>query len=242
MTTETVEAWVLHKRPTGDASARVTFFSREKGILNCLCKGGRTPKKQALLQPFTSLWLTINTRKDCHYTNHIESISAPSILKGDALFAGLYMNELLYYALSPMDPHPELYDVYLQTLHGLTTINDRLIMEALLRRFEWSLLVACGHSLSLTEEAHSTAFIDSNKRYRFIVSEGFVADDKGMLSGRDILALSQGQLDDVNALKTAKLIMRQAIDHLLGGRELKSRSLYSKEMASVFRKQHTHNT
>ncbi|HHF7345836.1 TPA: DNA repair protein RecO [Legionella feeleii] len=229
MTTETLEGWVLHKRPSGDTSVRITFFTREKGVLTCLCKGGRTPKKQALLQPFSSLWLAIDTRKDWYYARNIESTTNGFKLNGEALFAGLYLNELLYYALAPMDAHPELFDVYLLTLRGLTTTTDRLVIEALLRRFEYALLLACGCSISFTEEACSTNAIVSHKQYQFIASTGFMASNEGGVSGGDILALSQGRLSDLNVLKTAKIIMRQAIDHLLGGRELKSRSLYIRQ-------------
>ena len=227
MTIEAFEAWVLHKRPSGDTSAQIIFFTREKGVIICLCKGGRTPKKQAVLQSFTSLWLSIDSQKGGYYARSIESTAARFELKGKALFAGLYLNELLYYTLAPMDPYPELFDVYLLTLHGLTVTTDQLVIEVLLRRFEYTLLLACGSSISFTEEAFSTDSIVSNKRYQFIASTGFIASSDGILSGRDIIALAQGQLSDVNALKAAKIIMRQAIDHLLGGRKLKSRSLYT---------------
>ena len=225
MITEGLEAWVLHKRPSGDTSARVTFFTREKGIVNGLCKGGRTPKKQALLQPFSPLWLAIELRRDWPYVRQFETFARPLEFEGNSLFAGLYVNELLYYVLSPMDAHPDLFDMYLHTLQGLSSSTDKLVIEVLLRRFEYALLVASGYSVSFTTEANSLKPIEFNQVYQFIAGEGFVVADKG-IEGSDILALAQGQLDEIKVLKTAKFIMRQAVDHLLGGRELKSRSLY----------------
>jgi DNA repair protein RecO (recombination protein O) len=41
-----------------------------------------------------------------------------------------------------------------------------------------------------------------------------------------LLALSEDNLNEEVFLKSAKKIMRQAIDHLLGGREIKARTLY----------------
>ncbi|KTD24814.1 DNA repair protein RecO (recombination protein O) [Legionella lansingensis] len=225
MTVEAFEAWILHKRPSGDTSVRVTFFTREKGVINCLCKGGRAPKKQAILQAFTPLWVALEVRKEWYYSRQVESTSLPVNIKGFALFAALYMNELLYYTLSPIDPHPLLFDTYIETLRGLSVATDNLAIEALLRRFEWALLIACGQAVSLTKEAHSTNLITEDKYYQFIVSEGFLPAIAG-LAGKDILAFAQGYLDDINVLKTAKFIMRQAIDHLLEGRELKSRTLF----------------
>jgi DNA repair protein RecO (recombination protein O) len=218
MITEGLEAWVLHKVPSGDSSLRVTFFTEEKGVLTCLCKGGRAPKKQAVLQPFLPLWLAVDVRKDWYFVRHIEVQAAAQQIKGKALFAGLYVNEILYYALKPFDPQPELFEAYQQTMQGLLAVRERLAIEILLRRFEWALLKACGYSL-----AFGDATVEDY--YRFVPEEGFIAADTG-IPGTDILALSEGRLETLSVLKTAKFIMRQAIHHLLDGRELKSRALY----------------
>jgi DNA repair protein RecO (recombination protein O) len=225
MTTKAHEAWVLHKTPSGDSSLRLTFFSREQGLINCLCKGGRTPKKQALLQPFQPLWLDIDIRKDWYFSRHIEALPGALQLKGNSLFAGLYINELLYYVLKPMDPQPELFTAYLQIMQGLSAINERLAIEILLRRFEWTLLDVCGYSMSFTKTANPQTAISPENYYQFIAGEGFIRADVG-IAGADILALGEGRLETLALLKSAKFIMRLAIDHLLGGRVLKSRSLY----------------
>ncbi|MBA2656353.1 MAG: DNA repair protein RecO [Tatlockia sp.] len=225
MTTESLEAWFLHKTPSGDSSTRVSFFTREKGIINCLYKGGRTPKKQALLQPFSSLWLALDIRKDWYYLRHVEEVACATRLKGSAVFAGLYVNELLYYALRPMDSQPELFAVYLQAMQGLSIFNEQLAIEIVLRRFESALLQACGYSLAFNSTVHPTMPINPLLYYQYIAGEGFRQSDQGF-SGSDLLALAEGRLDELSVLKTAKTIMRQAINHLLGGKVLKSRSLY----------------
>lgn len=225
MTTRSLQAWVIHKQWSGDTSARVSFFTRELGLVNCLCKGGRTPKKQSLLQAFTPLWIHIDERHDRYYTKTIESISPMLQLEGHALFSSLYLNELIYYALKPIDPDEPLFNAYLLTLNHLAGAADRLIIESLLRRFEWALLNACGHFFSFTEETRTQDVIDANSHYQFIAGEGFVRAGKG-IPGEHLLALAADQLHEAHYLKSAKIIMRQAIDHLLGGREIKARSLY----------------
>ncbi|CDZ78676.1 Recombination protein O [Legionella massiliensis] len=224
MTAEALEAWVLHKTPSGDSSARVTFFTREKGLLNCLCKGGRTPKKQALLQPFAPLWLALDVRRDWHFVRNMEMLVGVPELKGNSLFAGLYVNELLYYALKPMDSQPELYDIYLSTIEGLAAVSERLAIEIVLRRFEWALLETCGYAISFTHTADHSAPILAESYYQFVAGQGFILADTG-IPGQDILAIAAGHLR-LEVLKSAKFIMRQAIDHFLEGRILKSRSLY----------------
>lgn len=218
------EAWLLHKTPSGDTSTRLHLFTREKGLVSCLYKGGRTPKKQAILQAFIPLWLSLDTNKDWYYVRNLETVSVALDLKGIALFAALYINELVYYALKPLDPYPELYDAYHYTLRALASVTERLAMEALLRKFEWALLCECGYMLSF-DDCESGRAVCGNQRYRFVVGKGFTAAADG-LSGAHILAISQGQFIDVAVLKTAKLIMRQAINHFLGGRELQSRRLF----------------
>ncbi|KTD02512.1 DNA repair protein RecO [Fluoribacter gormanii] len=225
MTTRTIAGWVLHKKWSGDTSAQVSFFTRELGVIQCLYKGGRTPKKQALLQPFTPLWINLVERRERYYAQTVESTSPSLQLAGSSLFAGLYINEILYYALSRNYSDPALFDAYLFTLNGLTLAKERLVIEALLRRFEWALLHACGYSFSLTQEAGTANSIVPNSYYQFVAGAGFILDSKG-IPGEHILALAQNNLNEVLYLKSAKMIMRQAIDHLLGGREIKTRALY----------------
>lgn len=230
---QTVEAWILHKQWSGETSAKVSFFTREMGLIHCLYKGGRTPKKQALLQAFTPLWVTIIERYDQYYVQSVESISSTPPIMGDSLFAGLYVNEILYYALSPNSHDPILFDAYLFTLKNLLLTKEKFILEALLRRFEWTLLQACGYSFSLTQEARTENLIMANFCYQFVVSEGFVLDNKG-IPGAHILALAQDNLSDPACLKSAKMIMRQAINHLVGGREIKARALYTQETSKYY--------
>ena len=225
MITDTLQAWVIHKYWSGDTSARVVFFTHEYGLINCLYKGGRTPKKQALLQAFTPLWLTIDVRRDAHFVRQIDMADAPIQLPGKTLFAGLYINELIHHALHPRDPHEPLYSAYIHTLNTLMNTENPLIIEATLRRFEWTLLTDCGYHMSLTHEAHTSKPIIPNQYYQFITGEGFSLAHEGF-RGVHIIAMAADDLEDINVLKTAKKIMRRAIDHALDGKEIKSRALY----------------
>ncbi|MFT4060358.1 MAG: DNA repair protein RecO C-terminal domain-containing protein [Legionella sp.] len=224
--TKTIEAWVLHKQWSGDTSARVSFFTRELGVVQCLYKGGRTPKKQALLQAFTPLWLTVEERYERFFAKKIESISPTLSLAGNSLFSALYINEVLYHALRPQYVDVALFEAYSFTLNHLALSKDRKELEALLRRFEWTLLKACGYSFSWFQEARTYEPIICYLSYQFIAGEGFVRASQG-ISGVHILALADDNLEVMEYLKSAKLIMRKAIDHLLNGRKIKARSLYS---------------
>lgn len=226
MTTETIHAWMIHKYWSGDTSARVIFFTQEHGVVNGLFKGGRTPKKQALLQPFVPLWLTLNRRGESCFVCHLETCDVSLELAGEALFACLYVNELIFHTLKPFDPHAELYQAYEYTIKALQVDPDRSVLEAILRRFEWVLLKSCGYQMSLIHEAHTEALILENQYYRLIPGEGFVRSKEG-IRGSYLLALEAGQFDDVDLLKQVKYFFRAAIDHALDGKIIKTRRLYS---------------
>ncbi|HAU1190702.1 TPA: DNA repair protein RecO [Legionella pneumophila] len=226
MTTKSLNAWVIHKQWSGDTSARLKLFTKELGLISCFCKGGRTPKKQSLLQAFIPLWVGIEERYDQYYTRSIESTSSRLNLEGHSLFSGLYINELLYYTLSPDFPDPDLFDAYLFTLNGIALAREREAIEALLRRFEWALLKACGYTFSFLHEARTGELIVPGSHYQFVAGEGFILGGDKKIPGEHLLAIATDNLSEAAYLKSAKFIMRQAIDHLLGGREIKARSLY----------------
>lgn len=215
------EAWLLHKMPSGDTSARLSLLTREMGLVSCLYKGGRVSRKHAVLQPFIPLWLALDRKKDWAFVQSLENLSPPLALKGTALFAALYINELVYHSLKPEDPHPALYEAYQYTLNALADVSNQVVMEFLLRSFEWVLLRECGFALSILD-GH-----DGFQQYRLVAGGGFVASDSGWPHNH-ICAIIQGDFSNVAVLKTAKRVMRQAVDHLLDNRELKSRQFFKR--------------
>lgn len=224
--TKSLSAWCIHKQWSGNTSARVSFFTSELGLVQALYKGGRTPKKQALLQPFTPLWIHLQERHHHYYVQTVEP-NAPSLpLVGTALFSALYLNELVHHTLKPLAAEPELFQAYAYVLQHLSLTREQLSIETLLRRFEWSLLHAAGHHFSLTHDAQTGLLVNKEKHYHFIAGKGVVLAAEGIL-GEHLLALAADDLSTSDYLKSAKIIMRQAIDYLLGGKEIKSRSLYT---------------
>lgn len=222
---KTVPGWLIHKSWSGDTSARIYCFTFELGLVNCLLKGGRTPKKQALLQPFTPLWIHLEERYQSSYAQSVESASPTLPLKGNSLFSALYINELIFYSLKPLSPEPALFNAYLFILNQLSATTDKFVIEGNLRRFEWALLQTCGHGFSLTHEAETETLIQASRTYRLVPCKGFVLAAQG-IPGEHLIALAADDLSQLGYLKSAKIIMRQAIEALVGGREIKARALY----------------
>lgn len=225
-TPRVIEGWLLHKRPLRETSLQVFFFTQEHGLFEGSYRGGRAPKKQSFLQAFTPLSLTVSVSSDRYYVGRVETVLTPMLLQGTALFAGLYLNELLFYALGPFDPVPVLFQAYVETIKKLQNAGTLQVIETLLRRFEWVLLSACGQKMSFTKVAYADDLIQPNQTYHFMANAGFIPDAGGNFMGEDILALANDDLSDLKYLKVAKLIARQAIDGLLGGRILQTRQLF----------------
>ncbi|GGI91745.1 DNA repair protein RecO [Legionella impletisoli] len=224
MTIDAFEAWVLHKRWSGDTSAQVIFLTKEQGVFTGLYKGARSKSKQALLQPFTPVWLAINRRGNRHYVQQLE-MRAPSLcFTGNALFSALYLNELVSYILQPNDTHPMVYDAYESALYSLTEVVYREDLEVVLRQFEQRLLKQCGYQIILTHDVNAHSIV-ADKQYQFIPGEGFQMASNGFW-GEHLLAFAENRLEHPETRKTAKRIMRQAIDYALEGRTLKSRALF----------------
>ena len=223
--------WVIHKVWSGDTSARVWFFTRDLGLVQALYKGGRTPKKQYLLQPFTPLWADFTERQNWYYVQKIEIAAVAAPLKQRHLYAALYLNELLYLTLQPLDAYPQLFDGYVDTLGALSeplTVGE---LEAALRRFEWCLLVSLGYGIDLTHDACTTLPIEATTSYQVVPGQGLVASQQGMC-GAHLLALARDELTDPLVLKTAKQLMRQLIDPCLGGKEIKTRRMFKSTFRS----------
>ncbi len=221
----TTLGWVLHKRPVGDSSAYVVFLTQQKGLVKARVQGGRMPKKQSILQPFTPLWLTFDEKKYGHYVRQVEMMAASLVLPKQNIFAALYINELVYYLLRQHEQDDGLYQAYEATLQALTVHESKASIEGVLRRFEWKLLDISGFQVSYVQEVDGVSWIKAQCYYHFIPGSGFTLAQQGFL-GEHILAISEGQLYADDVLKTAKQIMRQAIDYALNGAVIRSRALY----------------
>ncbi|KTC65765.1 DNA repair protein RecO [Legionella adelaidensis] len=224
MSTESFEAWILHKNWQGETSASITFFTRERGLLRCLCKGGRMPRKQPLLQPFTPLWVAVTNKRDFYYINQIEIIKPTLPLEGDTLFSGLYLNELLVNLLRPLDAHSLLFDIYTACLYSLSELKNKEMIEESLRKFEWGLLASLGYQVILSHDIQGE-IIKENLYYEYLPPEGFLPSSQGVL-GKHLLAFGNNDFQDKEVLKIAKKIMRKAIDFSLDGKKIHTRDLY----------------
>ena len=236
MRVESEPGFILHTIPYRETSLLVDVFSLNYGRVRCVAKGFRKPNKKGIaktLFPYTEHHHQWQGRGELKTLIQAEPIQAPVFLKQESLYVGLYVNELLYKLLHQNDPHPSLYRFYHQFMSHLSVSG---LDQAELRRFEILLLEELGYGLVLGSEADSGQAVSAEHLYYYIPDQGLKliqdqnANKTQALSGADIIALSQGELDKPSVLRTAKQLTRQVIDFYLDGKELNSRELYRQHL------------
>lgn len=130
-------------------------------------------------------------------------------LQDTALFCGLYLNELLVKLLPRHEALPMLFDAYQATLNGL---HSSPVADPWLRLFEVQLLAKLGYGFSWQQDADGRS-INAQSRYQFIPGQGFIPAPGG-LAGQDLLAFAAGS-PDLPVWRMARMVLRQALDHVL---------------------------
>lgn len=222
-------AFVLHRRPYGNASLLLEVLGREHGRLGLVARNAVSPRSRlkGLLQPFTPLLLSWSGADDLATLTGAEEAGHPVPLPPHRVLAGLYANELLVRLLPRLDPHPGLFAAYESLLAELAAVPGE---EPPLRRFEKRLLEDLGYGLTLDREAGGGAPIVAEEQYRYVLDRGPIMASRieiGVpITGRGLLALRDGILSDPTVLKEVKRLTRAALAEQLRGRVLKTRELY----------------
>ncbi len=225
-------AYILHSRPYRDTSVLLEAFTAEQGRISLVGKGAkrraRGGSSAALLQPFTPLLVSFSGRAEMKTLTQVEPAGGAIPLRGERMYSGLYINELLVRLLHRHDPHPALFAIYGEALGALAS---DAVVDATLRRFEYRLLQDMGYSFELGVDGHSgellreDALYHYNPDYGLVESLGAVKAGQPSYSGKDLLQLSRGDFEG-GARLCAKRLMRQALAVHLGDTPLRSRELF----------------
>jgi len=223
-------AYILHARPYRESSLILEAFSRESGRAGLVARGARGAKSRwkNMLQPFRPLLLSWTQRGEMGTLTGADQVASPPALAGEALFCGIYVNELLFRFLQRSDPHPGLFDDYRRLLGQLAGSASP---QPALRLFELRLLEAAGFALQLDHEHGSEEPIAPGRHYLFVPEAGAVRRDtesdsgEELVSGEALLALRAGVVDAAHQ-RELKYLMRRLIRYHLGDKPLKSQSLF----------------
>ena len=228
---------LLHRRPYKENSIIAELWAQNQGRFSAVINGVRKQRsiRNQQLQPFHEL--VLHTKKDIHNNlNHIQRVEAsnltPLYLQQQALYCGLYLNELLLHFLPHGFKASALYMQYWQSLHLLDNSPIQW-MQIPLRRFEVMLLKNVG---ILSFEQIDLSFAAN---YGWQPQNGFIqrsineANSTPQISHLALMWLADGcPIEDWNAIQThlqllreCKLFMRHLIQQQLGF-ALKSHALF----------------
>jgi DNA repair protein RecO (recombination protein O) len=217
--------YVLHARAYRETSLLLECLTRDHGRIGVVARGVRRERarnQRADLEPFQLLTFDFVLRGELATLRAVEPVAVPHPLHGDALLAGLYVNELVVRLTARQDPHAALYAAYARTLQRLAA-DDSLAWS--LRRFERDLLAALGYGLQLQYDADSGEPLEPDAEYRYQAEHGPVAGrgrDGFAVRGADLLALGADRLPDARGLAHLRRLLRGIIAHHLGGSELRA--------------------
>jgi len=223
-------AYILHVRNYRESSGLIDFLTREHGRITLLARGYRKSGKSAklFLQPFRELSVGWRGRGELKTLAESEDLGLVAQLHGNALASGLYINELMCRVLQPLDPHPELYDLYEAVLTMLASSTN---IEITLRIYERDLLEAVGYGLQLTSCSEGDP-VEADAQYCYVPETGPVKTMRSsrqgvMVHGESLLALASGDLQNPRSLKECKMLMRHVLFKVVGGKPFKARELFN---------------
>ncbi|MDH5395864.1 MAG: DNA repair protein RecO [Gammaproteobacteria bacterium] len=223
-------AFILHGRDFRDTSRLLDIFTRDFGRISLVAKGARSArsKTHGILQVFTPLIISWSGKGDVQTLTGAESTKHAINLSGKQVMSAYYINELLQRLMTQHDPHPELFDIYKNTLEYFSHAED----EVVLRRFEKYLLSEIGYGLNLEYDAENSAEIDANEKYYYLIDKGPVnikytnINDTFIISGRTLIDMTSEKFSSKESQLEAKQLMRVILNHYLGDKPLKTRSLH----------------
>ncbi len=209
-------AWVLSVRPYRETSALVEAFTPHAGRVGLVARGVRSgrARTRGLLQPFQPLLLSFSDRGELGTLGSLEPDGAPVTLRGEAVFSGWYLNELVLRLLPRRDPHPRLFEHYASALTALAGPAA----GASLRVFEMRLLTELGYGVQLPEPVEADAW------YAWDEERGLRLAEPGPSSyrGASLQALAEEALDTPESLRDARRLLRAALAPHLGDRKLRT--------------------
>jgi DNA repair protein RecO (recombination protein O) len=232
MKIEMEPAFILHTRPFKNNSLLVDFFCQYSGRITAIAHGARSAKskKKGLLQVFNPLVISCRGLRELKNLNQVEPQGVPPLLQNHALISGLYLNELLTYLLPSADPYPELFNLYTRTIYALQNTDT---LEVPLRIFEKTLLQELGYALDLQQEAATGKPVIEDKYYHFhpesglsLLSDSQLTKKQTVFLGKSLIDIANDNYKIPNTRSSAKRLMRQALQYLLGDRSLKTKQYF----------------
>ncbi len=237
-------AFVLHRYDWSESSLILDLFTREGGRVAAAAKGAKRPTSQhrSVLLPFQQVQVSLARRgsddeDEVQTLRHAEWAGGSHVLRGEALFRGFYLNELLMKLLPRGDAHATLYDAYAQSLAALAQANGHSDQaHAAVRAFEMTLLRDVGWLPDLTVVTATQEPVLPNHRYVLRSDVGMMAAESASdaIAGEHWLRMHDALVDRAHdelrhvceaTVGPLRAMLRGVLALHLGHVELKTRNV-----------------
>ena len=218
-----VTGFMLHTRAYRETSKLCSFFSVEFGLIRAVAR-----KSVPLFQ---HLQVSMTGKQGLKSLSKPEHLVILPALADQALYAGLYLNELLYRLLPELEPYPETFSAYSKALRLLSGDEplESLELKRLLRHTELVLLKEHGYEISFEYNSQQEP-IDPQTRYHYDPQSGWIpvqaySPDHPSFTGAWIVAFNPQRTLDTDLSDLGRLC-RICLDQLLDHKPLETRKLW----------------
>ncbi len=216
--------FVIRKRPYSETSLILEMLTGESRYVHAIYRGakrnGSTP-----IDLFTKYAMSWRPRSGLLTVRSCEALR-PLHLARSALYAGLYLNELVYRGMYEQQVIDGVRTAYEEALLDLE--KESKDQESALRTFEQLYLKALGFQIQFHLEQANDREISLNYNYCFNPSIGFQRTTEKSphnYPGHVLLDIAAHQYDKLETRQAAKSILRDALDYHLSGSSLHARAL-----------------
>ena len=229
--------FLLHSRKYTDSKNIVSLLTQNFGLVSAVFRVQKRKSVTQSLPPFTPFKISWFGKQTLKTVSDWEVESVMMNLHQNALFCGLYVNELIVRLVKEGEELVELFSAYSLAISQLSYDSLALHqLEAILRVFELNLLREIGLEISMTLDIKEQPIIDSDAVfYQYINEQGFQRIENTSLdpiyrrqafSGSQIANIARQNWTN-DSLQAAKRLTRLVFAPLLGDKPIKARELFS---------------
>ena len=216
------DAFLIAKKPYLEKKIISTLLTKNHGIIHAITYQSKQKKQNLELFNLLACQLLVKTSMSQLKTIEVQKPYPP--LQGQYVFAGLYINELIYKLFQPNEPQKKLFSLYQNTLENL--IHQKSIQQTI-RLFEHILQQLLGYGLNtqVLEEY-------DNDWFRFHPEMGLTPclnNTSEAIHRTTLQQLANTNFTKPQTQQTSKAIFAQILKHILGEKKIFITQMMPKE-------------
>ena len=224
------KGFILATSEWKETSLLLDIFTKDYGRRRLVARGARRANSplRGILTPFAPLSFSWHGKGDFPLLHDVVWLGGQAQMKGLALFAALYIAELIYSLVPLHDPYPSLFTHAIDSLSALSRFRD---LTPILRAFEWKLVKKRVFPPPIDQDQQGkeikiNAFYRIERRENLIlIEENQEKSDILQISGAALQAIAKNDYSQGALEKEARLFFQFLLKEILPQKELKSQKI-----------------